>query len=379
MESTSSQAIITCKGAVWWGGGEKDVSVEEIEVDPPQATEVRVKMLLASVCHTDLLRAKGIPSPLFPRVLGHEGVGVVESIGEKVTNVKVGDVVIPTFIGECQECENCISKETNMCLKYPPTFNGLMLDNTSRMSIRGQRLYQLFSCATWCEYMVVEENYLLKVDPTIDLVHASFISCGFSTGFGAAWKEAKVQSGSTLAVFGLGAVGLGVVSAAKMLGASKIIGIDKNGMKKAKGEAFGMSDFINPIESDKPISVLIKEISGEMGVDYCFECTGVPPLLTQAVEATKTGKGKTIFMGAAAADEDFVQVRFRALLLGRTLKGSIFGGLKARSDLPIIAEKCLKKEFPLDELNTHEVSLMEIGKAFELLKQPDCVKVVVRI
>lgn len=135
---------------------------------------------------------------------------VVESTGDMVTNVKVGDVVIPTFIGECQECENCISEESNICLKYSVTYNGLMLDNTSRMSIRGQRIFHMFTCATWCEYMVVEANYLVKVDPTIDLAHASFISCGFSTGFGAAWKEAKVQTGSSLAVFGLGAVGLGV-------------------------------------------------------------------------------------------------------------------------------------------------------------------------
>ncbi|XP_028778446.1 alcohol dehydrogenase-like 2 isoform X1 [Neltuma alba] len=369
--------VITCKGAVWWGGGENDVKVEDIQVDPPKPTEVRVKMVCASVCHTDLTRARGQPLPLFPRVLGHEGVGVVESTGERVTDLEVGDVVIPTSIGECQECENCISGESNLCLKYPLTLNGLMLDNTSRMSIRGQKIYQLFSCSTFAEYMVTEANYLVKVDPNIDLAHASIISCGFSTGFGAVWKEAKVERGSSVAVFGLGGVGLGAISAAKMMGASKIIGIDKNEMKKSKGEAFGMTDFINPDACDKSVSELLKELSNGMGVDCSFECTGVASLLTQAFQATKLGKGKTIAIGAVS--QEFVHIDFSSLIFGRTLKGSIFGGLKPKSDLPFIVDKCLKKEFPLDEFLTHEVSLEEMGKALELLKQPDCVKVIIRI
>ncbi|XP_028778447.1 alcohol dehydrogenase-like 2 isoform X2 [Neltuma alba] len=302
---------------------------------------------------------------------------VVESTGERVTDLEVGDVVIPTSIGECQECENCISGESNLCLKYPLTLNGLMLDNTSRMSIRGQKIYQLFSCSTFAEYMVTEANYLVKVDPNIDLAHASIISCGFSTGFGAVWKEAKVERGSSVAVFGLGGVGLGAISAAKMMGASKIIGIDKNEMKKSKGEAFGMTDFINPDACDKSVSELLKELSNGMGVDCSFECTGVASLLTQAFQATKLGKGKTIAIGAVS--QEFVHIDFSSLIFGRTLKGSIFGGLKPKSDLPFIVDKCLKKEFPLDEFLTHEVSLEEMGKALELLKQPDCVKVIIRI
>ncbi|MCI03313.1 alcohol dehydrogenase-like 2-like, partial [Trifolium medium] len=151
-----------------------------------------------------------------------------------------------------------------------------MPDNTSRLSIQGQRLYHVLSCATWSEYVVVDVNYLLKVDPAINLAYASFISCGFATGYGAAWKEAKVKSGSSVAVFGLGAVGLGAISGAKMMGASKIIGVDKNEMKREKGEAFGLTNFINPSDSNKSASELVKELSGGMGVDYSFECTGVP-------------------------------------------------------------------------------------------------------
>ncbi|XP_054796822.1 8-hydroxygeraniol oxidoreductase-like [Prosopis cineraria] len=376
MAPTTPQ-IITCKGAVWWGGGENDVRVEDIQVDPPKATEVRVKVLCASICHTDIVWARGFPIPLAPRVLGHEGVGIVESIGEKVTDLKVGDVVIPTYVGECQECENCISRESNFCLKYPMRINGLMMDNTSRMSIRDQKIFHLFSCSTFAEYMVTETNYLVKVDPDIDPANASFISCGFSTGFGAVWKEAKVESGSSVAVFGLGAVGLGAISAAKIMGATKIIGIDKNEMKKVKGEAFGMTDFINPDASDKPSSELVKELSGGMGVDYSFECTGVIPLVSQALQATKLGKGKTIAIGSVT--EEFVPINFRSILLGRTLKGSLFGGLKPQSDLPFIIDKCLKKEFPLRELLTHEVPLTDIDKALELLGKPDCIKVVIRM
>lgn len=262
--------------------------MEEIQVEPPKFSEIRVKMLCASLCHTDTLHAKGSLIPLFPRVLGHEGVGVVESIGEGVRDLKEGDLVIPAYLGECQECENCISGKTNLCLKYPLILNGLMPDGTSRISINGQKLYHLFTCSTWSEYMVIDTNYVVKIDPSIDLPHASFLSCGFSTGFGSAWREANVEKGSSVAVIGLGAVGLGAIEGARMQGAAKIIGIDKNEKKREKGQAFGMTDFINPEEYfNKPISELIKDITGGLGVDYCFECTGVGPLINEALLATK--------------------------------------------------------------------------------------------
>ncbi|XP_030935396.1 8-hydroxygeraniol oxidoreductase-like isoform X1 [Quercus lobata] len=367
--------IITCKAAVCWGNGEP-LKVEEIQVEPPKSSEVRVKILYASVCHTDLLYTKGFPIPLFPRVLGHEGVGVLESVGEEVTDLKEGDLVIPTYIGECYECENCMSEKTNLCLKYPVPLSGLMPDETSRMSVRGQKLYHAFTCSTWSEYMVVDANYVVKLDPTISLPHASFLSCGFSTGFGAAWKDAKVESGSTVAVLGLGAVGLGAIQGARVQGAAKIIGIDINEKKKTKGTVFGMTDFINPNDYDKSIFELIKELTGGLGVDYCFECTGVPPLINEALQATKMGKGQTIVIGAGI--DRTVQVNFLSLLFGGTLKGCVFGGLKSRTDLPIIIDKCKNKEIQLDELLTHEVSVKDIDKAFEKLKQPDCVKVLIK-
>ncbi|KAI9081505.1 hypothetical protein K1719_036526 [Acacia pycnantha] len=345
--STSSSQVITCKGAVCWGIGE-GVKVEEIQVDPPKATEVRVKMLCASVCHTDIIATQGYLHANYPQVLGHEGIGVVESKGEEVKNVEVGDVVIPLYISECGECEVCIKGKTNLCMKYPIRLSGLMPDDTSRMSVRA-----------------------------IDAAHGSFISCGFSTGFGAAWKEAMVEQGSSVAVFGLGAVGLGAVSAAKLMGATKIIGIDINEKKREKGEAFGMTDFVNPDKlSDKPLSQQVKELSGEMGVDYSIECTGVPSLLNEAMESTKVGVGKTVAVGVGA---ESAQLSYATILHGRTLKGSVFGGIKPISDLPFIAHKCHTKEIPVDELLTHEILLEDISKAFELMRHPDCVKVLLKM
>ncbi|XP_059447841.1 8-hydroxygeraniol oxidoreductase-like isoform X1 [Corylus avellana] len=375
--SNSVSEVITCKAAVCWGIEEPAVKVEEIQVDPPKSSEVRVKILYASICHSDLLSIKGFPIPLFPRVIGHEGVGVVESVGEEVRDIKEGDVVIPTYIGECQECENCLSGKTNLCLKYPLPTSGLMPDDTSRMSVKGQRLYHVCSCSTWSEYMVVDANYVVKIDPSVALPHASFLSCGFSTGFGAAWKEAKLEKGSTVAVLGLGAVGLGAIEGARIQGASKIIGIDKNERKRIKGKAFGMTDFVNPDEYDKSISELIKEITNGMGVDYCFECTGVAPLINQALMATKMGKGQTLVIGVGV--HSTVEINLLSLLVGGNLKGSIFGGIKPKTDLPVLIDKCKNKEIQLDELLSHEVSLEDIDKAFELLKQPDCVKVLIKL
>ncbi|CAK7345732.1 unnamed protein product [Dovyalis caffra] len=396
MSKSSSSQVITCKAAICWGIGEP-LKVEEIQVEPPKSFEIRVKMLLASLCHTDILFAKGFPTvsttscltsyelcftilkePLFPRVLGHEGVGEVESIGEGVKDLEEGDLVIPTYLGECQECENCKSGKTNLCLKYPLILSGLMPDGTSRMSINGRKVYQLTTCSTWSEYTVINANYVVKINPSIDLSHASFLSCGFSTGFGSAWREANVERGSSVAVIGLGAVGLGAIEGARKQGASKIIGIDKNEKKREKGEAFGMTDFINPEgNSQKPISELMKDLTGGMGVDYCFECTGVASFVNEALLATKPGKGETIVVGAGT--DPTVPVNFLPLVLGGTLKGSVFGGLKIKSDLPILLDKCKNKEFPLDELFTHEVTLEDINKTFELLKQPECVKVVIKI
>ncbi|CAI9093495.1 OLC1v1029004C1 [Oldenlandia corymbosa var. corymbosa] len=371
----SNPGVITCKAAVVWKSGEPP-KVETIQVDPPKASEVRIKMLCASLCHTDVLCCNGLPVPLFPRIPGHEGVGMVESVGEGVTTLKEGDIVMPLYLGECGECLNCKSGKTNLCHKYPLGFSGLLLDGTSRMSIAGQTVYHHFSCSTWSEYIVIEAPYAVKVDPRVSLPHASFLCCGFTTGFGAAWREVIIPKGATVAVLGLGAVGLGVVEGARVQGASRIIGVDINDLKEEKGKAFGMTEFINPKKSDKSISELIKDVTGGLGVDFCFECTGVPALLNEAIDASKVGLGTIVLIGAGL--EPSGVINYIPLLCGRVLKGSIYGGVRPLSDLPTIVDKCINKEIPLDELMTHEVTLDEINKGFEYLKHPDCVKVVIK-
>ncbi|KAI3683268.1 hypothetical protein L1987_83771 [Smallanthus sonchifolius] len=376
--------VITCKVA---GGGAAAVvretggaiAVEEIKVAPPKAAEVRIKMLCASICHTDILCCNGIPIPLFPRIPGHEGVGMVESIGEDVgTRFKPGDVVMPLYLGECGQCLNCKSGKTNICHVYPISFSGLMPDGTSRMSVAstGESVYHHFSCSTWSEYMVIDVNYVMKVDPRVPLPHASFLSCGFTTGLGAPWKEAPVSKGSSVAVFGLGVVGLGVIKGAQMQGASTIIGVDINDKKSTIGEVFGMTDFINPKNHpNKTVSDLVKDVTNGLGVDYSFECTGVAPLLNEALEASKIGIGTTVAIGVGL--ETNWAIRNTTLISGRTLKGSLMGGVKTQSDLPIILDKCINKEIELDKLLTHEIRLEDIKEAFEILKKDECLKILI--
>ncbi|KAL8475294.1 hypothetical protein ACS0TY_028101 [Phlomoides rotata] len=315
--SKTPPSIIT--SAVLWRENEGP-KLEEIEVEGPKAGEVRVKMLFASICHTDVLAItatlsqslrprrrrviKSISSTIYIYIQLQLDVSmynitpiinpinsVVESVGEGVKELKEGDTVMPTYLGECRDaCENCRSGKTNLCQTFPlQAFTGLMRDNTSRMRLKHQQLYHFLSCSTWSEYTVVDANYLVKIDPRIPLAHASFLSCGFTTGFGAVWKEAKIEAGSTVAVLGLGAVGLGVVEGARLHGAHKIIGVDVNDSKREIGEVFGMTHFVNPMKHQSGISISesVKQVTGGSGVDYSFECTGVARLVNEALEATK--------------------------------------------------------------------------------------------
>ncbi|ONK55805.1 uncharacterized protein A4U43_C10F1160 [Asparagus officinalis] len=368
---------IRCKAAICWGP-EEPLTVEEIEVEPPRSSEVRIRILCASLCHTDQSCWKGYLGPLYPRVLGHEGVGVIESVGEGVDGLDEGDLVMPSFVGECGDCRNCSSNKTNLCFRYPVALDGLMPDATARMSVEGKKLYHLFSCSTFAEYTVVNVNYVVRVDPRLEPSHISLLSCGFTTGFGAAWKEAGVDRGSSVAVFGLGGVGIGAVAAAKLLGASKIIGVDLNDKRKEKAEFYGMTDFINPKKNDGKTTVeIIREMTEGVGVDYSIECTGAAAVTSEAFESTVMGRGVTVLLGVTP--EQHASVDRTALLYGRTVKGALYGGVKLRSDLLSIIGKCISKEIKLDELITHRVGLDDINRAFELMKDADCLKVVIEI
>ncbi|KAI3926463.1 hypothetical protein MKW92_052590 [Papaver armeniacum] len=360
MENTAGNPI-RCRAAVCRVAGEALV-IEEIEVAPPKAYEVRIKILCTSVCHSDVTFWKMPSSPvsIFPRIFGHEAVGVVESVGENVKNVKVGEVVVPVFLANCEYCSDCKSKKSNICTSFPFSIApGMPRDGTSRFTdSNGEILHNFLGVSSFSEYTVVDIAYVVKIIPEIPIDKACLLSCGVSTGIGAAWKVADVESGSTVAIFGLGAVGLAVAEGARVRGASKIIGVDLNPEKFGTGKKFGVIDFINPKDcGEKPVSEVIKAMT-DGGVDYCFECIGLASLMNDAFSSCR------LEMHGAP-----LRINTYDLLKGKRIEGSLFGGIKAKTDIPRLAQSYLNKELHLDEFITHEIDFKEINTAFDLLIQ----------
>ncbi|CAL4937988.1 unnamed protein product [Urochloa decumbens] len=376
MEDQSPKPI-RCKAAVCRAAGEP-LTIEEIVVDPPRAYEIRIKIICTSLCHTDITFWEAKVAPVFPRILGHEAYGVVESVGEHVENFAAGDSVVPTFLGQCDGCGSCASEHNNLCTTVPFVIGpGMRRDGTTRFrDAQGNPLHDLLAVSSFSEYTVVDVNQVVKIGPDVPPKLACLLSCGGSTGVGAAWRLAKVEPGSSVAIFGLGSVGLAVAQGAKMCGASKIIGVDLNPDKEEIGKSFGVTDFVNPSQLSK-ISVreAILEMTGG-GVDYSFECIGVSSVMTDAFRSTKTGKGKTIVLGLGK-DTDQLCLPSLELLFGRCVVGSLFGGTKPKTDIPILAKKCMNGELQLDGLVTHEVGLLEINTAFDLLLQGKSLRCIV--
>ncbi|KAG2244666.1 hypothetical protein Bca52824_093513 [Brassica carinata] len=369
--SSQERKPIRCKAAICRKAGEALV-IEEIHVYPPQAYEVRIKIICTTLCHTDLAFSKYDSGPLarFPRILGHEAVGVVESTGEHVDTFKQGDVVLPVFHPHCEECRDCKSSKGNWCSRFAEdlTSNTRRYGMASRFKdTMGEDIHHFFFVSSFTEYTVVDIAHLVKISPEIPVDRAVLLSCGVSTGIGAAWKTADIEEGSTVAVFGLGAVGLAVGEGARLRRAAQIIGIDINPDKFALGKKFGFTDFVNPtLCGDKKISEVIKEIA-RGGVDYSFECVGIASVLSEAFISTRTGTGKTVALGinpAAPAELDSF-----GLFRGKHVCGSLFGGLKPKLDIPILVDRYLKKELNLDSFITHELQFEDINKAFDLLEK----------
>ncbi|CAN6296201.1 unnamed protein product [Urochloa humidicola] len=359
---------IRCKAAVCRAAGEPLI-IEEIVVDPPKAYKIRIKIICTSLCHTDISFWQAKVAPVFPRILGHEAYGVVESVGEHVEGFAPGDPVVPTLLGQCDHCPSCTSEYSNFCTSVPVTMApGMRRDGTTRFrDAQGNPVHDLLAVSSFSEYTVVDMNQVVKLDPAVPPKLACLLSCGAGTGVGAAWKLAKVERGSSVAIFGLGSVGLAVAQGAKMCGASKIIGVDLNPDKEKIGKTFGVTDFINPTKLDKSSVEVIGEMTGG-GVDCSFECVGVPSVMTDAFRSTKLGHGKTIVLGMGK-QTDQMCVPAVELLFGKCVIGSALGGIKPKTDIPIIAEKCKNKELELDGLVTHEVGLGEINTAFDLMLQ----------
>lgn len=368
--------VIKSRAAVAWKAGEP-LTMETVDVMPPQKGEVRVKIVATGVCHTDAFTLSGDdPEGVFPAILGHEGGGIVESIGEGVTSVKVGDHVIPLYTAECGECKFCTSGKTNLCSAVRETQGkGLMPDGTTRFSINGKPIFHYMGCSTFSEYTVLPEISLAKVNPKAPLEEVCLLGCGVTTGMGAVANTANVQPGDTVAIFGLGGIGLSAVIGSAMAKAGRIIAIDINESKFDLAKQLGATDVINPKDFDKPIQEVIVEMT-DGGVDYSFECVGNVHLMRSALECCHKGWGESIIIGVAGAGQE-ISTRPFQLVTGRVWKGSAFGGVKGRSQLPDYVERYMNGEFKLNDFITHTMGLEDINKAFELMHEGKSIRSVI--
>ena len=368
--------VITCKAAVAWEAG-KPLSIEEVQVAPPKAGEVRIKIVATGVCHTDAFTLSGDdPEGVFPSILGHEGGGIVESVGEGVTSLKVGDHVIPLYTAECGKCKFCLSGKTNLCSAVRETQGkGLMPDGTTRFTCNGKEIFHYMGCSTFSEYTVLPEISLAKVNPTAPLEEVFLLGCGVTTGMGAVTKTAKVQEGDTVAIFGLGGIGLSAIIGATMAKAGRIIGIDLNESKFELAKKLGATDCINPKDYDKPIQEVIVEMT-DGGVDYSFECIGNVNVMRSALECCHKGWGESVIIGVAGAGQE-ISTRPFQLVTGRVWRGTAFGGVKGRSELPGIVEDYLAGKFALNDFITHTMGLEDINEAFDLMHEGKSIRSVI--
>lgn len=371
-----SAETITCKAAIAWEAG-KPLSIEEVQVAPPKAGEVRVKIVATGVCHTDAFTLSGDdPEGIFPAILGHEGGGIVESIGEGVTSVSVGDHVIPLYTPECGECKFCKSGKTNLCQKIRETQGkGLMPDGTTRFSQNGKPIYHYMGCSTFSEYTVLPEISLAKINKSAPLEEVCLLGCGVTTGMGATVNAAKVQKGDSVAVFGLGGIGLSAIIGAQMAGAGRIVAIDLNEKKFDLAKKLGATDCINPKDYDKPIQEVIVELT-DGGVDWSFECIGNVNVMRSALECCHKGWGESVIIGVAGAGQE-ISTRPFQLVTGRVWRGTAFGGVKGRSQLPEYVERYLNGEFKLSDFITHTMKLEEINEAFDLMHEGESIRSVI--
>lgn len=367
---------IKCKAAIAWGPGQP-LSIEEVEVMPPQAGEVRVRIVATGVCHTDAFTLSGEdPEGVFPCILGHEGGGIVESVGEGVTSVKVGDHVIPLYTPECGECKFCKSGKTNLCQKIRATQGkGLMPDGTTRFSKDGQPIYHYMGTSTFSEYTVLPEISIAKVDPAAPLEEVCLLGCGVTTGIGAVMNTAKVKEGESVAIFGLGGIGLSAVIGARLAKAGRIIAIDINESKFPLARKLGATDCINPNDYNKPIQEVIVELT-DGGVDFSFECIGNVKVMRAALECCHKGWGESVIIGVAGAGQE-ISTRPFQLVTGRVWRGSAFGGVRGRSELPSYVQRYMQGEFRLDDFITHTMPLEQINEAFDLMHQGKSIRTVI--
>ena len=354
----------------------KPLEIAEVDVGGPATGEVMVEIKATGVCHTDAFTLSGDdPEGAFPAILGHEGAGVVVEVGEGVKDLKVGDHVIPLYTPECRTCNFCLNPKTNLCQAIRETQGeGLMPDRTSRFSLDGEPILHYMGCSTFSNYTVLPEIAVAKVREDAPFDKICYIGCGVTTGIGAVAFTMKVEPGATVAVFGLGGIGLNVIQGAKLVGARRIIGVDLNDDKKEMATQFGMTDFVNPSEVDDVVDHLIQMTGG--GVDYSFECIGNVNVMRQALECCHKGWGQSCIIGVAGAGQE-ISTRPFQLVTGRSWRGTAFGGARGRTDVPKIVDWYMEGKIHIDEMITHTMPPTEINTAFDLMHEGKSIRSVV--
>lgn len=378
MASCTAGEVITCKAGVVWEAGQP-ITIQQIQVDPPQSKEVRIKITHTSLCRTDIYFWKGKDGGAwFPRILGHEGAGIVESVGSEVTEVKAGDHVIPAYMADCKECERCHRGKNNICELFMFNFvSGVAYtDKKCRFSVNGKPIHHFLGLSTFSEFTVVNASSVAKVNPEAPLDKICLLGCGVPAGLGAPWNAGKVKPGDSVAIFGLGTIGLAVAEGARIAGASRIIGIDINSEKKETSKQFGVTEFLNPTDFDKPIQEVIKEMT-KGGVDSSYECVGKVELMLAALQCSHPVWGRILLLGLDEMDK---KLSFNPLeiLEGRKLKYVAFGGFK-KSDIPSLVDKYMNKEFDLDKYITQRMAFSDINVAMEMLIAGKCLRCVLQM
>jgi S-(hydroxymethyl)glutathione dehydrogenase/alcohol dehydrogenase len=369
------EARLKTQAAVAFEAG-KPLVIETVDLEGPKAGEVLVELKATGVCHTDAFTLSGAdPEGLFPAILGHEGAGIVRDVGAGVTSVKPGDYVIPLYTPECRQCKFCLSGKTNLCQAIRATQGkGLMPDGTSRFSFNGKPVLHYMGTSTFSNFTVLPEIAVAKIRSDAPFDKVCYIGCGVTTGIGAVINTAKVTPGSTVAVFGLGGIGLNVIQGARIAAADTIIGIDLNPAREALARKFGMTHFLNPKDVPNIVQAIADLTDG--GVDYSFECIGNVNVMRQALECCHKGWGESVIIGVAGAGQEIATRPFQ-LVTGRVWKGSAFGGAKGRTDVPKIVDWYMSGKINIDDLITHTMPLERINDAFDLMHHGESIRSVV--
>jgi S-(hydroxymethyl)glutathione dehydrogenase/alcohol dehydrogenase len=355
----------------------KPLEIVEVDLDGPKAGEVMVEIKATGICHTDDFTISGAdPEGLFPAIMGHEGAGIVVDVGPGVTSVTKGDHVIPLYTPECRSCKYCLSRKTNLCITLRATQGkGVMPDGTSRFSYKGKPVHHYMGCSTFSNYTVLPEIAVAKVRPDAPFDKICYIGCGVTTGIGAVINTAKVEPGAHCVVFGLGGIGLNVIQGLRMVGAALIVGVDVNPDRKAWGERFGMTHFVNPREVEGDLVAHLVELTGG-GADYSFECIGNVDVMRQALECCHRGWGESIIIGVAGAGQE-IRTRPFQLVTGRVWKGTAFGGARGRTDVPRVVDWYMDGRIEIDAMITHTMPLERINEAFDLMHKGKSIRSVV--